>query len=54
MTLQDRLARAEQDREQAAQIQQRAVNAANESGAALLRLDGQIALLKELIAAEGT
>ena len=54
MTLAERLTAAEQEREQAAQIQQRAIHAANEAQAAIFRLDGRIALLKDLIAAETT
>lgn len=52
MTLQDRLTAATHERDQMIQIQQRAIQAANEAGVALARLDGQIALLKDLIAAE--
>lgn len=54
MTLRERLTQVEQERDKVAQIQQRAVNAANESGAALLRLEGQLVLLHELIAEETT
>lgn len=54
MTLHERLTAVEQEREKVFQIQQRALNAANESSAALLRLEGQMVLLKELIAEAGT
>lgn len=53
MTLQERLRQAETEREQATQLQARAVQAANEAATSVVRLDGRIAVLKELIADEG-
>lgn len=50
MTLADRLAQAEAEQLAAQQLRQRAIAAANDAGAALLRVEGQIALLKDLIA----
>ncbi len=50
VTLQERLAQAEQEREQVVQIQRRAIAAANEAGAALFRLEGKLQLLRDLIA----
>lgn len=49
-TLSDRLAALEQQQAQTQQLRERAVSAANAAGLDLVRLEAQIALVKELIA----
>lgn len=51
MNLQERLSQAEATLRHHQDLQARALQAANDAAAAILRLDGQILLLKELIAA---
>jgi len=51
MTLEERLATAEIQAAQLRELQVRSVHAANEARAALVKLEGQSALLKDLLEA---